>query len=60
MTRIPFDRINWPTSLFLMITLLVAVTGVPVYLWHFGLDWFQAALFVIAKACRSPQTLLLI
>jgi stearoyl-CoA desaturase (delta-9 desaturase) len=46
MSRIPFHRVNWPTSLFLMLTLLVAMTGVPWYLWRFGLDWFQAILFV--------------
>ena len=28
-----------------MVTLAVALTGVPLYLWRFGLDWFQATLF---------------
>ena len=42
---IPLDRVNWPTSLFLLITLVLTVTTVPAYLWVFGLDWFQAGLF---------------
>src|SRR5438552_3031340 len=45
--RIPFHRVNWPTSLFLSITFLITITAVPVYLWFFGLDWFQVALFVL-------------
>ncbi len=45
-SRIPFHRVNWPTSLFLFTTLFLTLTAVPVYLWHFGLDWFQAALFL--------------
>jgi stearoyl-CoA desaturase (delta-9 desaturase) len=44
--RLPFDRINWVTSSFLIGTLLTALTGVPIYLYHFGIDWFQIALFV--------------
>ena len=44
MSRIPFHRVNWPTSIFLMLTLLVAITGVPLYLWSFGLDWFLISL----------------
>src|SRR6266496_2387164 len=52
-TGIPSHRINWPTSIFLMLTLLVALIGVPIYLWRFGLDWFQAALFVILFVASS-------
>jgi stearoyl-CoA desaturase (delta-9 desaturase) len=44
--RLPFDRINWVTSSFLIGTLLIALTGVPIYLYFFGVDWFQIALFV--------------
>jgi stearoyl-CoA desaturase (Delta-9 desaturase) len=44
--RIPFDRINWKTSSFLISTALIAVTAVPVYLWHYGLNWFQVSLFL--------------
>jgi stearoyl-CoA desaturase (delta-9 desaturase) len=43
--RIPFDRVNWTTSSFLMGTLILTVTAVPLYLWRYGLDWFQATLF---------------
>jgi len=46
-SRIPFHRVNWPTSIFLMTTLLVSLTAVPVYLWHYGLDWFQVVLFLV-------------
>lgn len=53
MSRIPFHRINWPTSLFLIITLFVSLTALPVYLWHFGLDWFQAGLFLALFAASS-------
>jgi stearoyl-CoA desaturase (delta-9 desaturase) len=53
MSRIPFHRINWPTSLFLSITLLISVTALPVYLWHFGLDWFQIVLLLVTFAASS-------
>lgn len=43
--RIPFQRINWTTSTFLIGTFALAVTAVPLYLWYFGFDWFQLALF---------------
>lgn len=42
---LPLDRINWLTSSFLIGTLALTLTAVPLYLWHFGLDWFQVALF---------------
>ena len=43
--RLPADRINWVTSSFLCGTLFLTLTAVPLYLWYFGLDWFQVALF---------------
>jgi stearoyl-CoA desaturase (Delta-9 desaturase) len=43
--RIPFDRVNWLVSSFLIGTLLLSVTAVPLYLWFFGIDWFQIVLF---------------
>lgn len=43
--RIPRHRINWKTSSFLISTFLVAITGVPLYLWHHGINWFQFGLF---------------
>ena len=42
----PFSKVNWITSIFLLATLLVAVIGTPIYLWHYGLDWFQVAMFL--------------
>ena len=45
--RIPFDQVNWPTSSFLIGTLLISLTLVPVYIWCFGLDLFQVALFLV-------------
>lgn len=45
MHRIPFDRVNWITSSFLIGTALIALVGVPIYLWQVGIDWFQFALF---------------
>jgi stearoyl-CoA desaturase (delta-9 desaturase) len=47
MFRILAHRINWKTSIFLIGTLFLALTAVPVYLWHYGLDWFQAILFLV-------------
>lgn len=50
--RLPLDRINWVTSSFLIGTLFLTLTAVPLYLFHFGLDWFQAVLFfVMLGAC---------
>jgi stearoyl-CoA desaturase (delta-9 desaturase) len=43
--NIPFHRVNWKTSAFLIGTLVLTITAVPVYIWQFGLDWFQIALF---------------
>ncbi len=48
--RFPVDRINWLTSSFLAGTLLLTLTAVPLYLYHFGLDWFQVALFFVMLA----------
>ena len=44
--RIPTDRINWITSSFLIGTFLLALTAVPLYVWNFGINWFQIVLFV--------------
>lgn len=43
--RFPIDRINWTTSSFLCGTVLLTLTAVPLYLFHFGIDWFQVGLF---------------
>lgn len=44
-TRIPWDRVNWETSIFLAIINTLAVTAVPLYIWNYGVDWFQLSLF---------------
>ena len=44
--NIPYDKINWTTSSFLIGSAFLAVTAVPLYLWHYGLDWFQVSLFL--------------
>jgi stearoyl-CoA desaturase (delta-9 desaturase) len=41
MYRIPFDRVNWVTSSFLIGTALIALIGLPIYLFHYGMNWFQ-------------------
>ena len=45
--RIPIDRINWTTSTFLISTLFLTLTVVPLYLWYFGIDWFQFGMFAV-------------
>lgn len=56
--QFPFQRINGITSSFLIGTLILTCTAVPWYLWNFGLDWFQVALFffMLATAGFSIST----
>ena len=57
-SRIPFEKVNWITSSFLIGTLILSLTAVPLYIWNFGLDWFQIALFfVMFCACGFSITL---
>lgn len=57
-SRIPFHRVNWPISSFLIGTLALALTAVPAYVWVFGLDGFQVALFFLMFcACGFSITL---
>ena len=57
-SRIPFDRVNWLISSFLIGTLALALTAVPAYVYFFGLDWFQVALFFVMFAlCGFSITL---
>jgi hypothetical protein len=42
-SRIPFDRVNWLVSSFLIGTLFLSVTAVPLYLWFFGCQVCAAA-----------------
>src|SRR6202042_2743963 len=44
--RIPFDKVNWLISSFLIGTLFLSLTAVPAYLYFFGIDLFQIVLFV--------------
>ena len=56
--RIPFDRVNWPISSFLIGTLFLSLTAVPAYIWFFGLDRFQVVLFLaMFCACGFSITL---
>lgn len=45
--RIPVDRVNWTTSAFLIGTFVLTLTAVPLYLWHFGVDWFHFAIAAV-------------
>ena len=56
--RIPFAKVNWSTSSFLIGTFLISLTCVPVYLWRFGINWFQVTLFLVMLcACGFSITL---
>jgi stearoyl-CoA desaturase (delta-9 desaturase) len=45
--RLPASRINWTNSSFLIGTFIATCTAVPLYLWHFGVDWFQLTMFFL-------------
>lgn len=40
-------KIHLANSIFLTSTALLALTAVPAYLWIYGWDWFQIALFIV-------------
>ncbi len=44
--RIPFSRVDWLNSSFLLGITFVALVGAPLYLWFAGIDWFIGAMFV--------------
>ena len=44
--NIPFNRVEWVTSGFLIFTALLTFTAVPAYLYHFGWDWFLFGVFI--------------
>ena len=44
--NIPFNRVEWVTSIFLIITALLTITAVPAYFYFFGWDWFIFAVFL--------------
>ncbi len=45
-SRIPAERINWITSFFLAGTALTSLIGVPLYIWHFGINAFEIISFI--------------
>lgn len=47
MSLIPWKRIHWRNSAFLIGTFFGALIGVPLYIWNFGLSGFQIALFSV-------------
>lgn len=44
--NIPFDRVNWFTSSFLIVTFFTALIGTPLYIIKFGLDPLFVGMFV--------------
>jgi stearoyl-CoA desaturase (Delta-9 desaturase) len=44
--KFPWKKVYWTNSAFLIGTFLTTVLGVPAYIWHYGLDWFQVSLFL--------------
>jgi len=56
--QIPFRRVDWLVSSFLIGTLFLSITAVPVYIWFFGIDLFQIVLFfAMLAACGFSITL---
>lgn len=45
--NIPFDRVNWFTSSFLVVTLLTALIGTPIYFAHYGFDPVIIGMFFV-------------
>ena len=44
--NIPFNRVEWVTSGFLISTAFLTVTAVPWYFWNYGWDWFLFGVFL--------------
>lgn len=44
--NIPFHRVNWVNTAFLLTISLIAVIGAPIYLITQGFDWFLASMFL--------------
>ena len=44
--NIPFNRVEWVTSGFLITTAILTITAVPWYFWTYGWDWFIFGLFL--------------
>lgn len=43
---IPYTRVDWINSAFLLLISLLAVIAAPIYLWHYGIDLFLMGLFL--------------
>jgi stearoyl-CoA desaturase (Delta-9 desaturase) len=57
-SQFPFKRVNWLVSSFLISTLFLSLTAVPLYLYFFGIDAFQVVLFFFMLfACGFSITL---
>lgn len=44
--RIPWNKVRWINSVFLISTFTTTVTAVPWYIWRHGLDVFQVSMFL--------------
>ena len=44
--NIPFNRVEWVTSIFLISTAILTCTAVPWYFLTYGWDWFLFGLFI--------------
>ena len=51
--NLPWKKIYWRNSAFLIGTFLATVIGVPAYIWHYGLDNFQVGLFLALVAATG-------
>ncbi len=47
MKNYPWKKVDWMNSAFLISTLLITLTAVPAYIWHFGMDWFLGGMFLL-------------
>jgi len=46
MLRIPWEKVRWANSVFLISTFITTVTAVPLYIMRHGVDAFQLGLFL--------------
>jgi stearoyl-CoA desaturase (delta-9 desaturase) len=44
--NIPFERVDWINTGFLLVISLLALIAAPIYLWHHGIDWFLLSMFL--------------
>jgi stearoyl-CoA desaturase (Delta-9 desaturase) len=51
--NLTWKKIYWRNSTFLIGTFLATFIGVPVYIWHYGLDFFQVGLFLVLVAATG-------